>query len=79
MSKKSDNELKEKIGEYLSDTWEELKEDIETLPAKERAAAKLKLMDYVVSKVQAVKETGGKKSSIASILLREKTKKKDSE
>lgn len=72
MSKKSNAELKDKISEYLTDTWEELREDIEAMPAKERATAKLKLLDYAIPKVQAVRDTpktGG--TSVQDLLSRE--------
>lgn len=68
MSKKK--ELKDKIGEYLNETWDELKNDIEALPAKERAAAKLKLLDYHLPKVQAVRESVNPTASTAVSLLR---------
>lgn len=67
MAKK--NELKEKISEYLTSTWEELQADIESLPEKERAMAKLKLLDYAIPKVQATKEAEGKKTSVARMFL----------
>lgn len=77
MSKK--NDLKDKIGEYLTETWDELRADIETLPPKERAMAKLKLMDYSVPKVQAVREVSVTKQSTAQALLAEEAKSKDKE
>lgn len=71
---KKKNELRDKISTYLNDTWDELMKDIEELPAKERAQAKLKLMDYSVPKVQAIRDTGTRQVSTASILLAEETK-----
>lgn len=62
-------ELKDKISDYLTETWDELKADIEELPAKERAMAKLKLLDYSVPKVQAVRDTGKATTSTAEVLL----------
>lgn len=69
MSKKTNKELKDKISEYLMDTWDELTADIQELPAKERATARLKLFDYAIPKVQAVRDTGANTSSTASDLL----------
>ena len=71
------NDLKDKIGEYLTETWDELRADIETLPPKERAMAKLKLMDYSVPKVQAVRETSVARQSTAQALLAEEAKGKE--
>ena len=70
MSRKTNAELKDKISEYLSDTWEELREDIEDMPKKERAAAKLKLMDYAIPKVQAVRDVPTKGGTSVQDLLR---------
>ena len=70
MSKKANAELKDKISEYLSDTWEELREDIEAMPAKERATAKLKLLDYAIPKVQAVRDAPATHGSSVQDLLR---------
>lgn len=65
------NELKDKISEYLTNTWEELQSDIESLPEKDRAMAKLKLLDYAIPKVQATKGDDNKSSSSAAALLAE--------
>ena len=70
MSKKTNSELKDKISEYLSDTWEELREDIEDMAPKERAAAKLKLLDYAIPKVQAVRDTPPTSGTSVQDLLR---------
>lgn len=70
MSRKTYAELKDKISEYLSDTWEELLEDIEAMAPKERAAAKLKLMDYAIPKVQAVRDVPTKGGTSVQDLLR---------
>lgn len=70
MSRKTNAELKDKISEYLSDTWEELRDDIEDMTPKERAAAKLKLMDYAIPKVQAVRDVPTKGGTSVQDLLR---------
>ncbi len=46
--------LKDKIREYLQDNLESLLEDISQLPAKDRVDRRMKLMDYVLPKVQAI-------------------------
>lgn len=68
MSKK-DFKLRDEINKHLESTWEQFMADIEELPPKERAAAKLRLLDYVVPKVQAVKDNEGNKMSAAEVLL----------
>lgn len=69
MAKKPSEELKEKIADYLLETWDELTADIKSLPSKERAMARLKLIDYTVPKVQATREDSSSKGSTASELL----------
>lgn len=71
---KKNTELKDKIGAYLTDTWDELKADIESLPEKERAMAKLKLLDYAIPKVQAIRDAGNATASTASLLLERESK-----
>lgn len=72
--KKDTTALKDKISEYLTETWTELQADIEELPTKERAMAKLKLLDYAIPKVQAVRDTGGGTTSTATDLLAQEAK-----
>lgn len=77
MSKKSSNkELKDRISEYLMETWDELTADIQELPPKERATARLKLFDYAIPKVQAVRESPPNATSTAAVLLAKEAKKK---
>jgi len=71
---KKNGELKDKISDYLSETWDELKKDIENLPTKERAMAKLKLLDYSIPKVQATREVNTGGTTVAEALLARESK-----
>lgn len=71
---KKNGELKDKISDYLSETWDELKQDIENLPTKERAMAKLKLLDYSIPKVQATREVNTGGATVAEALLARESK-----
>lgn len=71
---KKNNDLKDKIDAYLSETWEELKEDIKNLPAKERAKARLKLLDYIIPKVQATRDVNTGGTTVAEALLARESK-----
>lgn len=65
-------EIKSKIRDYLADNLEDLLTDINGLPPKERVAQRMKLMDYVLPKVQAIATVDApEKSQAASILDRE--------
>ena len=62
--------VKDKIRDYLADSWEDLIADIDSLDAKERVDRRLKLMEYVMPKVQAVKgEAERKQRSAAQTVL----------
>lgn len=71
---KKNGELKDKIGAYLSETWDELRQDIEGLPTKERAMAKLKLLDYSIPKVQATRDVNTGGTTVAEALLARESK-----
>ncbi len=71
---KKNSELKDRIGEYLNETWEELRNDIEALPTKERAMAKLKLLDYSIPKVQATRDANTSNMTTAEALLARESK-----
>ena len=72
MAKKKNTQhtaVKDKIREYLADTWESLIEDIDSLDAKERVDRRMKLMEYVMPKAAAVKTDETKTISIAQAIL----------
>jgi predicted nucleic acid-binding protein len=48
--------VKDKIREYLADSWQEMINDIKDLDPKDRVDRRLKLMEYVMPKVQAVRD-----------------------
>lgn len=62
-------EIKSQIREYLTDTLENLLEDINGLPPKERVAQRMKLMDYVLPKVQAIATVDTPQQTMASAIL----------
>lgn len=62
-------EIKSQIREYLTDTLENLLEDINGLPPKERVAQRMKLMDYVLPKVQAIATVDAPQQTMASAIL----------
>ncbi len=71
-SEKSDgkNEIvKDKIREYLADKWKDLIDDIDSLDPKERIDRRMKLMEYVMPKVQAVRVEEHTTKSAAKTLL----------
>jgi len=69
---KGKNEIvKDKIRDYLANTWEELINDIDSLDAKERVDRRMRLLDYVMPKVQAVKGEEKKTMSISQAILRQ--------
>ena len=62
--------VKDKIRDYLADCWEDLIADINELEPKDRVDRRLKLMEYVMPKVQATKgETDAKKRTAAQTVL----------
>lgn len=61
--------VKDKIGEYLADTWKDLIKDIDSLEPKERVDRRMKLMEYVMPKAAAVKTEETKNISIAQAIL----------
>ena len=62
--------VKDKIRDYLADCWEDLIADINELEPKDRVDRRLKLMEYVMPKVQATKgETEAKKRTAAQTVL----------
>ena len=64
--------VKDKIRDYLADCWEDLIADINELDPKDRVDRRLKLMEYVMPKVQATKgETDAKKRTAAQTVLGE--------
>lgn len=72
MAKKKNQQntaVKDKIREYLADTWESLIKDIDSLDAKERVDRRMKLMEYVMPKAAAVKTDEKKTISIAQAIL----------
>lgn len=48
--------VKDKIREYLADSWQEMISDIQDLEPKDRVDRRLKLMEYVMPKVQSVRD-----------------------
>ncbi len=61
--------LKDKIREYLQDNLESLLEDISQLPAKDRVDRRMKLMDYVLPKVQAIATQEAQGTTTAASIL----------
>lgn len=61
--------VKDKIREYLADTWENLIEDIDSLDPKERVDRRMKLLEYVMPKAAAVKTEEKQNISIAQAIL----------
>lgn len=62
-------EIKSQIRQYLTDNLEGLLEDINELPPKERVAQRMKLMDYVLPKVQAIATVDAPQQTMASAIL----------
>lgn len=70
MAKKKDNEgIKSQLRDYLTDNLQSLLDDIDELPPKERVAQRMKLMDYVLPKVQATASTDAPQQSVAADIL----------
>ena len=64
--------IKEQIRDYLTTNLQSLLDDIDQLPPKERVERRMKLMDFVLPKVQAVATIDApSQSSAAAILDRE--------
>ena len=61
--------VKNKIRDYLAQSWEKLIEDIDSLDPKERVDRRMKLLEYVMPKAAAVKTEEKTPVSIAQILL----------
>lgn len=62
--------VKDKIRDYLADCWEDLIADINELDPKDRVDRRLKLMEYVMPKVQATRgEIDTKKRTAAQTVL----------
>lgn len=61
--------VKDKIREYLADTWEDLIQDIDSLDPKERVDRRMKLLEYVMPKAAAVKTEEKQNISIAQAIL----------
>lgn len=64
-----DEIVKSKIREYLAKNIDSMLADIDELPLKERAAARQKLLDYVMPKVQAVRTEKANSQSAGDFLL----------
>lgn len=62
-------DFKDKIREHLFDNLEQMFADIETLPAKDRVDRRLKLMDFVIAKVQSEQVKYNNKSTNGEELL----------
>lgn len=73
MSKKSnDDAVISATKEYLAKNIEQMFDDIDSLTdAKEKVRARLKLLDYVMPKVQAIRTNGGTAKSTDDFLLDE--------
>jgi hypothetical protein len=61
--------IKSKIREYLTDNLEALLADISELLPKERVAQRMKLMDYVLPKVQAIATVDAPEKTKAAAIL----------
>jgi hypothetical protein len=61
--------VKDKIRDYLESSWEDLIQDIDSLEPKERVDRRMKLLEYVMPKVQATKDDGKRSLSAAQSLL----------
>lgn len=68
-TRKDEELVKDRIRGYLADNIESMLHDIDELPLKERAAARQKLLDYVMPKVQAVRTNEVASQSTAEMLL----------
>lgn len=62
-------EIKSQIRQYLTDNLDALLEDINVLPPKERVAQRMKLMDYVLPKVQAIATVDAPTQTQAAAIL----------
>ena len=62
-------EIKSQIREYLTDNLQGLLDDINELPPKERVAQRMKLMDYVLPKVQAIATVDAPQQTMAASIL----------
>lgn len=70
-SKASEEAVKNKIREYLADNIAEILQDINELPVKERTAQRMKLLDYIMPKVQAVRAMETSQQTVSDVLLDE--------
>jgi hypothetical protein len=66
---KNNEGLKDQIREYLGENLEQLLEDINSLPPKERVDKRMKLMDYVLPKIQAVSTNDAPTQTMAASIL----------
>lgn len=70
-SKASEESVKNTIREYLSTNIAEILQDIDQLPPKERTVHRMKLLDYVMPKVQAVRSMETSQQTVSDVLLDE--------
>ena len=61
--------VKDKIRDYLAETWDSLIQDIDSLDPKERVDRRMRLLEYVMPKAAAQKGEDRQGMSIAQILL----------
>lgn len=69
MNNEVDEKIKDKMREYVFDKLDELFQDIDTLEPKDRAKARMELLQHFAPKVQAVKASQGRGKSRSALLL----------
>lgn len=68
-SKAEEESVKEEIRKYLAENIQEILNDINALPVKERTAQRMKLLDYIMPKVQSVRAAEVNRQSVSDVLL----------
>lgn len=75
MDSAKDEQIKDKMRSYVLDHLDELFADINSLEPKERAKARMSMMEYFAPKVQAVKAAQGGSRGRSALLLDKEMKK----
>ena len=68
-SKEEEEMVKNEIRKYLASNIQMMLADIDELPIKERAAQRMKLLDYIMPKVQSVRAAETNRQSVSDVLL----------
>lgn len=72
-SKVEEEDVKNEIRKYLANNIGSLLKDIDELPLKERTSNRMRLLDYLMPKVQSVRAMETNRQSVSDVLLNDES------